>query len=169
MRWQNTHCACNQGLALSKQCGYDEQMLNVRERRALCAKHELTELLDEYGRGRAAVLLDVYASTIERWESGKTRIPQAAIVALRAAARGQVPGMQGCDWQGWRIGEDGFLYNPNGQDRYGPGELYAIHWNRQLVRSLQERVAELQARIEDLARPAAAGVPSAANDAVSAG
>lgn len=135
-------------------------MLNVRERRSLHAKSEATELIDDYGPSRTEALLNVHRTTVERWRTGAIEPPTAVLLALRAACKGQVPGMELRQWEGWGFGRDGLLWSPNGRS-YGPGDLMAQQYERALIRSLQSQVRDLQTR---LARATAGGVALAAND-----
>ena len=140
----------------------NEHMLNVRERRAGQATADLNDLIEAYGVHRAAALLDVYASTIERWRAGKARVPRAALIALRAAVYGQLPGMEHRAWEGWYVGLDGRLYN-GPRASWAPGDILAIHWKDQQIRALRDEVARLEAQVAQLARPSAGH--GAANDA----
>jgi len=136
-------------------------MLNIRERRKAIALREIQELVGELGITQTLAVLDVYGSTVKRWIEGKSRPSAAVYIALKAAARGQLPGMEIRQWQGWRFLPDGRLWNPNGADSYGPADLLGIHWKNGQIEALERRIKELELVIERLSRPG----PPAANDA----
>lgn len=148
MRYQSTHYTNNQGLAFSETLSDNERMLNIRERRALAAKADVKELIDEYGMDNTGRLLDVHRTTVSRWHSGEIIAPVAVILALRAAVWGQLPGMNHKWWRGWKFGLDGYLYSDAGQ-QFHPGDMLARQYERALIASLQNQVKELEA---DLAR-----------------
>lgn len=159
---QNIHCESNQGLDVSSSLNYDEHMLNVRERRAAKAHADLEALVADAGLGRAAAILDVYESTVQRWLDRKARVPAAALIALRAALWNQLPGMEHKAWEGWHFGLDGRLYHGPKQS-YAPADVLALHWKNLEIRALRDEVARLEALAEKLARPSAGH--GAANDA----
>lgn len=161
MHRHHTHYAQNQGLDVSNSLSDNAQMLNVRERRAAQARNELRSLIEDFGLNRAAEAIDVYPSTIERWLAGTTRVPRAALIALRAIVWSRLPGMEHPDWRDVRIGVDGRLHE--GGMSWSLGEIRSLYWREQQVKSLEDKIAALQAQIERLSRPAA--VPPAANDA----
>jgi hypothetical protein len=125
--------------------------MNVRERRQLQARLELTELIEEYGRGRTAELLDVHRTTVERWISGQVPVPQAVLIAMKAAARSILPGQDLAAWRGWTFGRDGDLYGPEGRG-YHPGDLLGLPYLKALVRAQRQEVEQLQAKIAQLER-----------------
>lgn len=134
-------------------------MLTVRDRRVLNIKTEVADLITQLGVGRTEGLLNVDRSTVWRWLKGSTTPPTAVLIALRAAVLGQVPGMESRHWEGWSFGRDGRLYNGAGQ-AFSAGDILAQQYERALIKSLQNRVSELE---EKLAK-ATVGGPSAAND-----
>jgi DNA-binding transcriptional regulator YdaS (Cro superfamily) len=135
-------------------------MLNVRERRAAQRLAEIRDLVGGYGLTRTSELLDVHPSTVTRWQEGTAKAPGSALVALRAAVRGQVPGMETTAWKGWRFGRDGSLYPPGYSRGYSAGQILAMHYEHQLLAHLKRQVAELE---EKLARALELG-HTAAND-----
>lgn len=136
-------------------------MLNARERREAADHRELVALVGELGVKAVESLLKVYPSTIQRWLDGQTKPGEAVLIALRAAAWGQLPGMSGKLWEGWRFGEDGQLHAPNGH-AYKPGDLLGQFFERQLIRHLNRQVKLLEEKLRALKT-------GAANDAVSGG
>lgn len=122
-------------------------MLNARERRAAQALAEIRELVELYGGpGHTARLLDVHQDTVGRWLEGTSKAPESARIALRAAARGQVPGMETKHWEGWSFGRDGQLYTPSGQ-AFGAGDIMAMQYERALIKHLQNEVRTLEAKL----------------------
>jgi len=84
-------------------------MLTARQRRAAEAQQYIIDFIFTHGAGFIATWLEVTMTTVRRWESGKSRVPKAAIVALEAY-RGRLPGMdQASRWRGAVI-RDGRLY-----------------------------------------------------------
>jgi hypothetical protein len=125
---------------------YIVPMLNVRERRRLAAQDEAIELIGQLGDSRAANLLNVDPGTIVRYLKRSRTPSTSTIIALRAAANGTLPGMEHSYWKGWRFSPDGKLYNPAGRP-YTAGDLMAQEFERALIRALQNKVAELEARL----------------------
>lgn len=121
-------------------------MLNVRERRKLHAKQEAVELIGLFGEGRTAAALNVHITTVRRWYSGDVVAPTPVLIALRALALGQVPGMESRHWQGWSFGQNGELHEPNGRP-HTAGSIMAMQYERQLLKHLQNEVRDLQARL----------------------
>lgn len=123
-------------------------MMNVRERRAAQARQELIDLVDEAGGLMSAVrLLNVHRTTITRWMLGETRVPDAALISLRAAARRQLPHQNMSAWSEWRFGEDGKLYDPSNRG-YVPGDLLAIPLNHAMVMAQRSTIAELEDKLK---------------------
>lgn len=121
-------------------------MLNVRERRALAAQDEAIDLIEILGENRTIDLLNVDPVTVKRWLARKVTPSTPVLIALRAAAKCQLPGQEHAHWKGWRFANDGKLYNPAGRP-YTPGDLMAQEFERALVKALQNKVAELEARL----------------------
>lgn len=134
-------------------------MLNVRQRRSAQAKAEVAELIADYGPGRSEALLNVHRTTILRWAEGHTEPPTAVLIALRAACKGQLPGMEVRHWEGWSFGLNGLLYAPNGRASHA-GDIMAQQYERALIQALRVENKELRAK---LARATQGGLP-AAND-----
>jgi len=86
--------------------------------------------------GLSDYLGDVSLRTVQRWHANNAA-PNAVIKLLQCLA-GDLsiinPG-----WQGWRIGRDGLLYNPDGQ-AFSTGHVQAIVYQRQLTRHLKNQV-----------------------------
>lgn len=121
-------------------------MLTVRERRRLLAHAEAVELIAKFGVGRTQDLLNVHASTVERWRTGEITPSTAVLIALRAAVLNQLPGMETRAWVGWSFGPDGRLYDSAGRS-YSAGDILAQQYERALIRSLHGRVRELEERL----------------------
>lgn len=134
-------------------------MLNARDRRKAEAYNELVELVNAFGISRSVTLLNIHMTTVMRWMTGKSEPPESALIALRAALLGQLPGMQGRQWQGWGFGRDGRLYSASGQS-WSAGDIMAQEYERALIKALQNKVRELEAK---LAKATIGGI-SSAND-----
>lgn len=122
---------------------------------------ELSDLIDRMGPGWTEALLNVHPDTLKRWRSGKSRVPTAVLVALRAAALGQMPWRDRC-WDGWFYFK-GELHSPAG-DRYVASDLAALPYLRGENRALRAQVADLQAQLA-AARHAGEVLYPAANEA----
>lgn len=123
---------------------------------------EIRALVEDYGKHRSARMLDVHRTTIERWLNGVVPVPERALVILRQAVTGQVPGMDGA-WQGWRFYK-GELCSPAG-DSYRPGEVMAIGLQHQRVKALEAQVRELRAEVRRLEQSLGRPTMAAANAA----
>lgn len=126
--------------------------------------HELRELVEQYGgESRVERLLNVHRTTLYRWLENKTRIPDAALHTLRAAASGQMPYMdREKAWQGWRFARDGMLYSPAGEPFHG-GDLLAIKYMRDCIKAQQRAIKELEEKLK-IAQDALDRYMPAAND-----
>lgn len=133
-------------------------MLNVRERRAAQAKHEIVELIGRLGEARTATALNVHLTTVRRWYDGRSRPPAAVLIALRALVYGQLPGMELRHWEGWTFSRDGKLYSPS-NEAYSAGDIMAMQYERQLIKHLQRQVDLLREKLRNVET-------GAANDAV---
>ena len=121
----------------------------VRERRAREHKQEMIDLVSDLGLYRAERLLNVHRTTIQRWMRGASRVPESALFALRGAAKGQLPGQDDSNWQGWIFGQDGNLYSPDGRP-FTCGDILAQQYERQLIKAQQARIRELEAKVARL-------------------
>ena len=120
----------------------------VRERRAKEHRQELVDLIDRIGgEGFALDVLNVHRTTLMRWIAGTSRIPDTALVALRAGADGQLPYQQRGEWKDWRFDRFGNLWAPNGQ-RYTPGMLLALPYERAVARSIEQERDALKAELD---------------------
>lgn len=125
-------------------------------------RQELIDLVYIVEPGRAERALNVHRTTLARWLSGKSRIPESALVTLRAYAKGQLPGMTDEHWQGWSFGRDGLLYEPNGYS-HSEGDIRAQFYERRLIKSQERRIKELEDKVKALTAQLAQTDP-AAND-----
>lgn len=112
---------------------------------------ELEHLVKELSEHTALRLLRVHRTTISRWIRGKSRIPDSALITLRAALYGERPGDVGKVWEGWSFGPDGMLYSPDGFP-YSSGDLMAQRMERRLIKTLFKSVDELEAKVLALTR-----------------
>jgi len=123
---------------------------------------ELIDLVQDLGMGRSERLLNVHRTTISRWMKRQTRIPDAALLTLRAAAKGQLPGQTDRTWEGWSFDKHGILWSPGG-DQFTSGDLMAQRYERAVIRELRKEIAQLEAKLIKMTK-AAAVVDQAAND-----
>lgn len=112
---------------------------------------ELEHLVNELSETTAVRLLGVHRTTISRWIRGKSRIPESALITLRAALYGERPGDVGKIWEGWRFGPGGHLYAPD-VFPYTAGDLLAQRVERRLIKTLFKRVDELDAKVLSLTK-----------------
>lgn len=120
--------------------------MNIRERRKAAAKCEAAELIGLYGESSVARALDVHDLTVRRWYRGEIAAPTPVLIALRALVNSQLPGQESKHWIGWRFGPHGELFDPSG-DPHGPGDIMAQRYERQLIKHLERKVKELEARL----------------------
>ena len=125
---------------------------------------EIRALVEDYGKHRSARVLDVHRTTIEPWCNGVVPVPERALVILRQAVTGQVPGMDGA-WQGWRFYQ-GELCSPAGES-FRPGEVMAIGLQHQRVRALEQALTETRRKLK-IAEEALERLAPAANQAACA-
>lgn len=121
-------------------------LTNLRDRRKAQAKDEAAELIGLYGEHRIARMLNVHELTVRRWYRGEIVAPTPVLIALRALVLSQLPGMQVKQWRGWSFAPNGDLYDPSG-DPHGPGDIMAQRYERQLIKHLERKVNELEARL----------------------
>jgi len=120
----------------------------VRERRATEHRQELVDLIDHLGgEGFALSLLNIHRTTLMRWIAGTSRIPDAALITLRAATHGQLPYQQMGEWKDWRFDKFGNLWAPNGQ-RYTPGMLLALPYERSVAKDVERERDALKAELD---------------------
>lgn len=91
---------------------------------------------------------------------GQVPVPESALLAIRAAVTGQMPGYDR-SWDGW-IFRDGYLVSPEGY-KFTAGEVLAGIYREKLVKAQREQIRELEAKLVKMTR-AAALVDQAAND-----
>ena len=138
-------------------------MLTARQRRAAEAQQYIIDFIFTHGAGFIATWLEVTMTTVRRWESGKSRVPKAAIVALEAY-RGRLPGMdQASRWRGAVI-RDGRLYMEDWNRGFLPGEIAAIPRLESLIEMQAAEKNRLKAELGK-ARAELAETDIAANDA----
>lgn len=129
--------------------------------RKLLRQHEIIALVEHHGLTRIERVLEVHRTTIGRWCKGQIPVPISAIIALRAL-KGVFPFMEaGKTWEGWRFERDGTLYEPNGTP-HTEREISGIHWQHQLLATLQAQIKELEALLD--AKRIPHGVVVTAND-----
>jgi len=123
---------------------------------------ELIDLVQDLGMASAERLLNVHRTTISRWMKRQTRVPDAALLTLRAAVKGQLPGQTDRTWQGWSFDKYGTLWSPGG-DQFTSGDLMAQRYERAVIRELRKEIAQLEAKLIKMTK-AASMVDQAAND-----
>lgn len=98
-------------------------------------------------RREGAALCGVSLRTYQRWMRGDTRAPGAALRLIRLAGPGGLEHLHR-DWRGWSLTLKGELVSPYGRI-LTPGDIDAEPYYRRLSEILKERIAALQAQIED--------------------
>lgn len=124
---------------------------------------ELQKLVETIGPTWAEGYLRVHRTTLKRWLDGKARVPESALVTLRAVAFGQMPGRKAerC-WDGWYFA-DGKLWSPE-DTWFEASELRALPYLKGELRALRAQVLELRAKLAQATRANEVRYP-AANDA----
>jgi transcriptional regulator with XRE-family HTH domain len=102
---------------------------------------DINDLLDRLGTNQVCRLLDVHVTTVKRWRTGKTPLPPAVALALRAAA-GDILDKE---WRGWGFLK-GKLVSPEGEE-FTPGNLRAIRYRTEQVHVLQQDNVRLEAAL----------------------
>jgi len=126
--------------------------------------HELREFVERYGEGYILDLLKVHRTTLYRWLQNRTRIPDSALHALRAAFNQQLPYMdRDKTWEGWRFGRDGKLYPPDGGGGFHAGNLLGLPYLHQIIAEQKKQIHELRAKLK-VAEDALDNYMPAAND-----
>ena len=75
-------------------------MLNPSKRRALAIQAEAIEIIEIMGESQASILQKVHPTTDTRWLLRHRQPSTAALIALRAVAKCQLPGMNHKYWIG---------------------------------------------------------------------
>lgn len=104
---------------------------------------------------QCAAFLRVDATSIWRWESGKTSIPYAAYMALRLLSDVRFLPHQVAAWKGWKIisaGPDvGMLYDAEKSgEMFSPSELRATRWVKGERDGWRKRAEKAEGRAADL-------------------
>ena len=95
---------------------------------------------------KAAEFLGVSESTIRRQESGASPV-KPALVRLLSIRSGDL-GAIDSRWYGWKLAQDGVLYNAMGFSRgFTPNEVSALVFNAQMVSALKVKVRKLERRL----------------------
>lgn len=121
---------------------------------------ELKSLVEVLGQHRAADLCRVHRTTVGRWLKGQIDPPEAALIALRAAVTGQMPGRDRA-WDGWYF-QDGLLWSPEGYG-FDSGQILARVYERQMIQALRKQIEDLEAKLVAATRELAKS-DKAAND-----
>lgn len=126
--------------------------------------HELRGFVEQCGEGHVLDLLHVHRTTLYRWLQNRTRIPDSALHALRAAFNQQLPYMdRDKSWDGWRFGRDGLLYPPNSTNGFHAGQLLGISLLHQIIAEQRKQIAALEDKLR-IAEEALDRMVPAAND-----
>lgn len=126
--------------------------------------HELRGFVEQWGEGHILGVLCVHRTTLYRWLQNRTRIPDSAMHALRAAFNQQMPYMdRDKSWEGWRFGRDGLLYPPDGRHGYHAGQIEAIPLQLQIIATLNQEIVALKEKLR-IAHDALDRMVPAAND-----
>lgn len=109
----------------------------------------LFDAVNSIGKDRALSLLHVHRTTLARWLSGSSQIPESAALVLRLAGDGLHP-MASPDWADFRFDGDR-LYLPDGT-YYTARELSGMHYQITALRLAEDRIRRLETSIIDLVR-----------------
>ena len=97
-------------------------------------------------RHQCAAYLRVIPKTVERWETGRLKVPFIVFELLRLVYESVQFRLSHPEWDGWFIGEsDGFFVSPGvGRLDITPGQLNSLPYLRQSNRALESENRSLQ-------------------------
>ncbi len=101
--------------------------------------------------GDAATIADylgVSVKTVKRWQSGQPM--PAAHFKLLQLRYGDLSGLLGSDWSGFRVGVDGLLYHPFFKVGFSAHELLGWFFGRQELAHLRREVKRLESELRIL-------------------
>jgi len=105
--------------------------------------------------GDAAPIADylgVTVKTVKRWKSG---VPMpAAPFKLMQLRYGDLSGLLGSDWSGFRVGVDGLLYHPMFKYGLSAPEMLGWFFGRQELAHLRREVKRLESELRILSTEA---------------
>lgn len=94
-----------------------------------------------------AQLLGCDIRTARRYKSGSSKLPPLATKLLQLHY-GDLAGVLGPDWQGFRIGRDGLLYTPLHHRGMSALQISAMFFEHQEVIQLRVEVKKLRAELD---------------------
>lgn len=114
---------------------------------------ELRRMLDNslavVGPARALAVLGVHRTTLSRWLSGETQIPESASLVLRLLSDGLHPAASD-DWAGFRFDGDRLLL-PDGSS-YTAREIQGFHYLSQALDAQRRKAEALESTVIDLVK-----------------
>lgn len=114
-----------------------------------------------FGEHDVMSMLSVHRTTLLRWRTGQTRIPNAVRALVAILASGRPPQMDEREWRGFRFERDAIV-SPTDR-RFTAAALSNMEWQDQLTEALHRRIGRLE---EQLRQVQALRQDSGANDPV---
>lgn len=94
-----------------------------------------------------AALAGVNRTTASRWKRGRSRVPPAVLALAAWRLYGELEGILGPAWRGWRAGRDGRLYAPAWRRGFTPDEILAMPFLYRQISAIERHLrAVLRAR-----------------------
>lgn len=124
-----------------------------------------TEFCDLIAGVPAAALCDYFEvnpRTLRRWKSGDAAIPGAVARLARLRYAGDVAGLLGKEWEGFRFGSDGQLYIDCWRGGFDPAQIKGMFFSVQLVKHHESTIRAQNKRIEQLEQEVMAATEAAA-------
>ena len=92
-----------------------------------------------------AAYLGVTVKTVKRWQAGQPM--PAAPLKLMQLRYGDLSGLFGSDWSGFRVGVDGLLYHPYHKYGFSAPEVLGWFFGRQELAHLRREVKRLESEL----------------------
>jgi len=92
-----------------------------------------------------AAYLGVTVKTVKRWQAGQPM--PAAPFKLMQLRYGDLSGLLGSDWSGFRVGVDGLLYHPMFKVGFSAPEMLGWFFGRQELAHLRREVKRLESEL----------------------
>ena len=95
-----------------------------------------------------AAYLGVTVKTVKRWQAGQPM--PAAPLKLMQLRYGDLSGLFGSDWSGFRVGVDGLLYHPMFKVGFSAPEMLGWFFGRQELAHLRREAKRLDLEVKTL-------------------